>query len=101
MLICKCGSKEFGDGYKGDKHYLYCEKCGLIREPEKKLKNGWQPIETAPKDRAMLGWQIDIGFYTFHWCKKHEDFACQWNCSLVKPTHWMPLAPAPTTDHRE
>jgi hypothetical protein len=62
----------------------------------------WQPIETAPKDRAFLAW-VDDAIRVVRWGKTShvpmygfcladqgaEDF------DLCEPTHWMPLPPPP------
>jgi hypothetical protein len=68
------------------------------------MSNGWQPIETAPKDTDVLiyriaryGPMIPIVAALFHngeeagWCTFDHD--SDW--IEGKPTHWMPLPPAP------
>ncbi len=69
--------------------------------------NGWQPIETAPKDGTTillnysgmkairLGWWDDDRF-----AKKPHPFFAWPNCSKASargnpPTHWMPLPEPP------
>ena len=59
---------------------------------------GWQPIETAPKNRAVLVWDGDCMHIasrqdlspSYPWC---EECVCD-DPMTVEPTHWMPL-PAP------
>lgn len=61
------------------------------------------PIETAPKDEAILvyasGWTV-AHFNTFYgkWIGYGEDTADTHNMNgFNKPTHWLPLPPAPET----
>ena len=62
----------------------------------------WQPIETAPKDRAVLLWWSEasnrpvVGL----WCKRGKGhwFSDVTDCQEPEgsnPTHWMPLPSAP------
>jgi len=72
--------------------------------------NGWQPIETAPKNGARIilanKREVDIA----HWSssvwisQKQEDGTCGAWCvfdcrsdseAFVAPTHWMPLPQLP------
>jgi hypothetical protein len=63
---------------------------------------GWQDISTAPKDgtRVMLSYDdsVTTGRYwdawndgTADWFDDSDDVLC----GYLKPTHWMPLPPAP------
>ena len=70
----------------------------------------WQPIETAPKDKAIMlcvaGWQpcsgrwwpFDSCWASFDWEGHFEsdqemsDYVAR---SSYEPTHWMPLPPSP------
>lgn len=58
----------------------------------------WQPIETAPRDRAILVWAT--GAHDLEpimcTCKWHPDAGFCVD-ELREPTHWMPL-PNPPTD---
>ncbi len=57
----------------------------------------WQPIETAPKDTALLlytGWSYAIGHFNTlpdisAWVDGFQ------HRKLEHPTHWMPLPKAP------
>lgn len=69
----------------------------------------WRPIESAPKDgtgvllygmpseHAGVSWQkatVLSGYYDKldgAWCSTTSA----WDGPFVKPTHWMPLPPAP------
>lgn len=71
---------------------------------------GWQPIETAPKDRCILLWNSRLGAIRGDWrtdkySKKPRPY---WSHDLERvfgvlharahqPTHWMPLPAAPET----
>ena len=60
--------------------------------------SGWQPIETAPKNRRVLvarpGEEPVIAenvMYTsagYSWCSGYQEMR-------IRPTHWMPLPPPP------
>jgi hypothetical protein len=58
---------------------------------------GWQPIETAPKDGIpiILGWpKMALGGYWAEWrgtwTTAHGEYVGE-----NEPTHWMPLPDAP------
>ena len=64
----------------------------------------WQPIETAPKDRQIIGWWPQLipnhpsrgvaGVCRAHkWYWVIEVFGEMIECAA--PTHWMPLPPMP------
>lgn len=60
----------------------------------------WQPIESAPKDGRILGWD---GFEV----ESLERFGEFWGqisdsgrVTVSEPTHWMPL-PEPPTEERK
>jgi hypothetical protein len=62
---------------------------------------GWQPIETAPKDRThTLAWfpSCECSF-TVVWMEDAWSFAGAGLVPYGKPTHWQPC-PAPPTDSR-
>jgi hypothetical protein len=72
------------------------------------MMTDWQPIETAPKDKAIMlcvaGWQpcsgrwwpVDGCWVSFDWDghfdsdKEMTDYV---NGTTYEPTHWMPLPP--------
>jgi hypothetical protein len=68
---------------------------------------GWQPIETAPRDKVVdLWWNgrrfADYEFVelTGDWVRKELMWKGEYQVTTKrfltdKPTHWMPLPPAP------
>lgn len=98
--------------------WLDCKDPGIERAIEK-LKasppapSGWQPIETAPKDRTRIilyqpdgmwrgrgrhrGAAITVGYW--HQPANPEAAGFWVGCGAFRPTHWMPLPPAPTQEH--
>ncbi len=65
--------------------------------------SGWQPIETAPLEKAVLVWdkQVVVGIqkeYRGHpgrvwWV--HDTYGFCEDSQIYKPTHWCPLPPGP------
>ena len=70
--------------------------------------NGWQPIETAPRDQALIlfgsqrphdmvfmaGPSVFAGYWDIidgAWCATGST----WAGPFYDPTHWMPLPPPP------
>lgn len=59
----------------------------------------WQPIETAPLDKAVLvAYDVCVGEAAYHgedegWYWANNDPTDSWG-SRIYPTHWQPL-PAP------
>ena len=73
--------------------------------------SGWQPIETAPKDRRVLVWS-GREIYTAHWVKniftdEEAWVVAEWgnegDQALVNPILWhsLPTAPQTTTKGEE
>ena len=58
----------------------------------------WQPIETAPKDQRILGWDGDE-ILTLDWNRSAGGYWQQVSdsgrSSAYYPTHWMPLPEPP------
>lgn len=75
---------------------------------------GWQPIETAPKDRAVLVYPATWSEYTAsiarwnmdqyaknphpYW-RRYDDLGKVTISRERTPTHWMPLPAPPLTDN--
>ena len=104
-----------------------CPKCDAWYPPEEgdngKNLEGWQPIETAPKDGTeMLGFREDCGILLMRWISP-ADFLTDRELESVdeeaaygedwfyadfiaggrmegdeSPSHWMPLPSPPTTE---
>ncbi len=87
----------------------------IVRAPSLRESQGWQPIESAPRDGTMiLAFNGFFGVYstafTTRWTGRrgeepYEGFPCgfhssglgsypfgKWDC---QPTHWMPLPDPP------
>jgi hypothetical protein len=72
-------------------------------------QQGWQPIETAPKDTRVLLWGTfwndrDVFQYPLIglWSPQDEHWLipCEYRFK-VRPTHWQPLPPPPTKEPRD
>lgn len=87
--------------------------------------NGWQPIETAPRDRRILAYNVVMGVYATRFldgewpcARMYADAAeieaspSQWDRDdpdherrsgvwYPRPTHWQPLPEAPSKDRGE
>ena len=85
------------------------EIAGALRDAE-----GWQPIETAPRDGsrilAMIRWSWSDGTDgeaqdVIYWCAGGKFWVCGTPMNYVQgldegvePTHWRPLPAPPTQD---
>jgi hypothetical protein len=79
------------------------------------VRESWQPIETAPKDRKIQLWVPALGiFVDGPWRGGWSYMASQWVLDtpfrepdgrgvsvseIPNPTHWMPLPPAPNEEN--
>ncbi len=85
-------------GYRARFKELEAERDGLL------AKTKWQPIETAPKDRIILGFNVVFGVYSTHYVEeKYDDGKSEWKgfpCGLcdvglgrwyISTTHWREL----------
>lgn len=72
-------------------------------------QEGWQPIETAPKDKRVLVWS-GKEIYAAHWAQSPYTgdeawIVAEWGDdreqALVKPTHWKPIGAAPAGGETE
>lgn len=55
---------------------------------------GWQPIETAPKDAMILGYEdgmMRLVMWESGWVQVGASIERGW----FEPTHWMPLPERP------
>lgn len=62
----------------------------------------WQPIETAPRDGSILGWNRLDGVLVYRPVnygsnKQFASWAAEFDCEGLAddPTHWMPLPEPP------
>lgn len=55
--------------------------------------NGWQTIETAPKDKEVIVW---TGSYMATACRCLERFQEPNSGRMLDPTHWQPLPEPPS-----
>lgn len=66
-------------------------------------RDGWQPIETAPRDRWILVWRQDSDVRDAAWVRFGDLKGC-WTegtggMLLPEPTHWLPLPEPPQPDN--
>ena len=82
------------------------EELSIFRELRAYRKEGWRPIETAPKDGSRViccGPQLAVA--ECEWCYWHGAKAGWYRSNQppeVHPTYWMPLpaAPEPQEDRK-
>ena len=68
----------------------------LPDEPD--VPEGWQPIETAPKDcRILIGREGHPWVYSGFWSDRSRHWSTGYGAMdyFDSPTHWMPLPAAP------
>lgn len=59
--------------------------------------NGWQPIDTAPRDESEV---IATNGYLIAVCQHvYEDRWQPCGMPMFTPTHWMPLPDPPIAEH--
>jgi hypothetical protein len=62
-------------------------------------QQGWQPIETAPKDREILLYgkrRFTDGIAQGAWNSGGAMHLPHWMGDVTQPTHWMPLPSPPS-----
>ena len=96
----------FKDGINGQTFTLNREQVAIITAAITAQKQGWMPIETAPKDGTdIYATRVDLVIFrpAIIYFEQHENKG--WLCSQThtpvksQPTVWQPLPPAP--DHEE
>ena len=89
-----------GDTPEGPTRETY-ELISALRELRAYRKEGWRPIETAPKDgtEILVCGPACSGFYFSVACWKDRWQESWWSDyedeELFPPSHWMPLPAAP------
>lgn len=75
-----------------------CAKLAGVEAARTQLE-GWQPIETAPKDGSLfLIWPYDDEHATGLWRRGRLIIACCGQGVGADVTHWMPLPAPPQGD---
>jgi hypothetical protein len=98
-----------GDARHGQFWWRHDLRAALAAAPP---VDGWQPIETAPRDEtkvllwsdggAVFGsWRVDKGYASKKpmWLdESYDDFSCGFASVPLDPTHWMPLPQPPNNE---
>ncbi len=67
--------------------------------------NGWQTIETAPKDGTEILGAFFEGKRWFRenieWDDEFECWVVGWDRETINPSHWMPLPPPPENNTKD
>ena len=112
----QCAAKYWQTGDPGDEYaarmilsgewdgeaYVQAALAALLERlsPEAVRDDGWQPIETAPRDQVILAWPGpgDDPVVVF-WFKPTKGpglwYEAGTDAYSVDPTHWRPLPPPP------
>ena len=63
------------------------------------VAQGWEPIESAPKDGEFLVYMPDerTKIQAARWHPNVKTIGGNFHFDLTAPTHWMPLPAAPST----
>lgn len=73
-----------------------------ILDERNRRKDGWQPIETAPKDGTKVLVYTEYGrTFVAAWWEDYDDWRYHYEGYVTKPTHWMPLPEPPITDRQQ
>ncbi len=70
----------------------------LDTAPEREIAqlSSWQPIDTAPKDRYILGCEAGMKRpYIMIWNVPDQCFSVSHGMDDETPSHWMELPPVP------
>lgn len=88
-----------------------CERINAIPDPGAVSGQGWQPMDSAPKDGSIvLAWRSGWERPAFvRWVYNNRTKTTFWNDSLEwdayemesqPPTHWIPLSEPPKENER-
>ena len=122
--MMKCDGYPFARQFANLMWKTWQARASLAQQAGEDARDGWQPIETAPKDGTeILLWREDcgqfIGAYTSYdayaserECEELDEASLfqkdwfgagiPWGMERMEgsdvPTHWMPLPPPPAID---
>ncbi len=69
----------------------FCQTMDVVMETQ---SNGWQPIDTAPRDGAWVLLATPSGKIASG-CFHPRYKVWSWPYVMVEPTHWMPMPDRP------